>query len=140
MSEQSYSVKNISTAPDGFYLITTTGEADPCLVKLYDHPDFGGVRHVAFGPWDGAALMPVTDLKSDSVLKSVAITTTEIGSAGKITGSPSEDLIEAFVSNLFEHRAISYGELESYRRGEDNPLIEACVRAFTATLEQSQRI
>ena len=139
MSKQCYTIKDLDKAPDGFYFISSPSEPESCLVKMYDHPDFGGVRHVAFGPWDGSGLMPVTDLEPDSVLKPVVITTTEIGGASKITGSPSEELIEAFVLNLFEHRAISYGELESYRQGEDNPLIEACVRAFTYTIKQSQR-
>lgn len=56
----------VDDLPDGFYLLKNDRDPSVSLVKLYGHEDFGGVRHVAFGPWDGAALMPVTDLCADS--------------------------------------------------------------------------
>ena len=54
--------------PDGYYLIGEQGGDQWCLVYLYDHADFDGVRHLAFGPQDGSALMPVWDLRHDTVL------------------------------------------------------------------------
>lgn len=69
--------------PNGFYLLKNPQEPQTSLVRLYDHPDFEGLRHIAFGPWDGAALMPVSDLRDDSVLTPATIT------AGK---TPTNDL------------------------------------------------
>ena len=54
--------------PDGYYLIGEQGGDQWCLVYLYSHEDFGGVRHLAFGPQDGSALVPVWDLRHDTVL------------------------------------------------------------------------
>ena len=59
--------------PDGFYLLHNQQEPKVSLVRLYGHPDFDGVRHIAFGPWDGAALMPVWDLREDSTLTPAVI-------------------------------------------------------------------
>lgn len=61
--------------PDGYYLIGQEGSKDWCLVYLYGHADFGGVRHVAFGPQDGSALISVWDLRHDTTLVPVRITT-----------------------------------------------------------------
>ena len=59
--------------PDGFYLLKNAEEPNVSLVRLYGHPDFDGVRHIAFGPWDGAALMPVWDLRENSTLTPAVI-------------------------------------------------------------------
>ena len=64
--------------PDGFYLLKNSRDPSVSLVKLYAHEDFGGVRHIAFGPWDGAALMPVTDLCADSVLTPAIVAIGEV--------------------------------------------------------------
>ena len=58
---------------DGFYLLTSNISKEVSLVKLYNCPDFNGIRHIAFGPWDGAAVMPVTDLSLNSILRPVEI-------------------------------------------------------------------
>lgn len=49
-----------------------------------------------------------------------------------------DELVNKFVSNLFEHRVISYQELLDYRAGEDCPLTEACVEAFKATIKEKE--
>ena len=54
--------------PDGYYLIGEKGGDEWCLVYLYAHADFEGVRHLAFGMQDGGGLLPVWDLRHDSVL------------------------------------------------------------------------
>lgn len=48
-----------------------------------------------------------------------------------------KDTVDAFVTNLFECRAISYPELLAYRNGEDCPLIEACIAAFLLTIKSN---
>ena len=53
--------------PDGYYLIGREGVDQWCLVYLYQ-VGRNGKRHVAFGPQDGSALMPVWDLRDDTVL------------------------------------------------------------------------
>ena len=71
-------MKNVENLPDGFYLISSPRDSRKCLVYLYDNPDFNGVRHIAFMPQDGAALLPVTDLTEDSELIPVCISRTDI--------------------------------------------------------------
>jgi hypothetical protein len=60
--------KDLSHLPDGYYLLSRPGEPK-CLVYLYDHPDFDGVRHVAYGAQDGGGLQPVWDLCDDAILE-----------------------------------------------------------------------
>ena len=62
---------------DGYYLLGGEEATDICLVYLYDCPDFNGVRHLAFGPADGSALMPITDLKDSSILIPVRVVKSE---------------------------------------------------------------
>ena len=59
--------------PDGYYLLGGCGEPQWCLVYLYDHHDFDGVRHIAYGRQDGGALMPVYDLRADAILVPAAV-------------------------------------------------------------------
>lgn len=66
-------MRRTDVLPDGFYLLKNDRHPSVSLVYLYDHEDFNGVRRIAFGPWDGAALMPVTDLCDDSYLLPVCI-------------------------------------------------------------------
>ena len=62
--------------PDGFYLLKSGhGDKRGSIVLLYDCPDFNGVRHIAFGSWDGAAVIPVNDLDSYSTLTALRIFT-----------------------------------------------------------------
>lgn len=61
--------------PDGYYLIGEPDGKHWCLVYLYAHKDFEGVRHVAFGPQDGSGLVPVWDLRHDTELVPVSIST-----------------------------------------------------------------
>lgn len=59
---------------DGFYIISSLGDIDhngSCLVYLYDHPDFNGVRHISYNAVDGAAIVPITDLNNNTVLTPV---------------------------------------------------------------------
>jgi len=57
----------ISEYPNGYYIIIGP-ENQPCVVYLYAHEDFNGVRHIAYGAQDGGAFLPVTDLRDDTVL------------------------------------------------------------------------
>lgn len=61
--------------PDGFYLLRSSMVSESSLVKLYNHKNFNGVRHIAFGAWDGGGIIPVWDLRDDSTLTPVSITT-----------------------------------------------------------------
>ncbi len=63
--------------PDGFYLIKNKNN-ELSLVKLYDHPDFNGVRHIGFGAWDGGILIPVTDMNDDVSLIPVTISVKDL--------------------------------------------------------------
>lgn len=66
-------MKDISHLPDGYYVISSPKEPRKCLVYLYDHPDFNGVRHLSWMHQDGSALMPVTDLTEESILTPVKL-------------------------------------------------------------------
>lgn len=72
-----------SALPNGFYLLKNADEVHVSLVKLYDHPDFNGTRHLAFGSWDGGGFLPLTDLRQDSVLQPISI---------GLSQTPSNDL------------------------------------------------
>lgn len=62
---------NASNVPDGFFLLTSyESEQDTCLVKVYGYE---GARVVGFGVWDGAALMPLSDVHENSLFLPVAI-------------------------------------------------------------------
>jgi hypothetical protein len=50
-----------SHLPNGYYLISTEEGTDSCLVYLYDHSDFDGVRHFAYGMQDGGVFISVND-------------------------------------------------------------------------------
>jgi hypothetical protein len=54
--------------PDGYYFMGGCGDPQWCLVYLYDHPDFGGVRHIAYGAQDGGGLVPVWGIREDAEL------------------------------------------------------------------------
>jgi len=59
--------------PEGFYILSNpNAPTDACLVKLYSPPDLK-CRCIGFGVWDGAAVMPVTDLLDTSNLTPVEI-------------------------------------------------------------------
>lgn len=60
--------------PDGYYILEhKQSNGEPCLVYLYDHPDFNGKRHIAFGAQDGGDIMPVNELIEDAILLPVKI-------------------------------------------------------------------
>lgn len=60
--------------PDGYYLISVKdGQDPPCLCYLYDHPDFDGARHIAYGAQHGGGIIPVWDLLETVVLTPVKI-------------------------------------------------------------------
>lgn len=63
---------------DGYYHIKTPNEDQPTLVYLYDHEDFNGVRHIAYGAQHGGGIVPVTDLREDVVLTPVQIIEVEL--------------------------------------------------------------
>jgi hypothetical protein len=54
--------------PNGYYIISTEEGTTSCLVYLYDHPDFEGVRHFAYGAQDGGGFVSVNDLVSDRLI------------------------------------------------------------------------
>ena len=59
--------------PEGFYLLSNDKEPNVSLVKLYKCDDFKDELHIAFGPWDGTAIMPISELVETSVLTPVQI-------------------------------------------------------------------
>lgn len=61
--------------PNGFYLLSGgEGACESCLVQLYT-PSGAACRHLGWGVWDGAAVMPVHDLSKESALTPVRIFT-----------------------------------------------------------------
>jgi len=64
---------NVKGNPSGFYLLSCDKDPNTSLVLLYDCSDFNGVRHLAFGHWDGSALIPVCDLSEEYTLTPVRI-------------------------------------------------------------------
>lgn len=58
------SAYNNTNVPDGFHILSRPDGSQPALVKVYE---LERVRSVAFGAWDGAAIMPLNDILDDSV-------------------------------------------------------------------------
>ena len=71
--------------PEGFYLLTSDDYKDISLVKLYTCDDFKDTKHIAFGPWDGTAIMPLSELSKTSRLIPVNISK---------SNKPSNDLTD----------------------------------------------
>jgi hypothetical protein len=95
--------------PDGFYLLSGGEDApERCLVRLYT-PLGAACRHLGWGPWDGAAFMPVHDLTEKSVLTPVRIFTC----AGQ---APTDDLGMDLKSLVDEYDSIE--ELQQLARNE----------------------
>lgn len=44
--------------------------------------------------------------------------------------------IDRFVSCVFNERAVSWGELEAFRKGEDCPLLESIVEAYCTAVKE----
>jgi hypothetical protein len=80
-------MQNINELPDGFYLIRNPQDPQTSLVKLYDHPEFNGIRHVVFGAWDGGGFVSIDDLADGTSLVPVLILPSSL--------PPTNDLDEA---------------------------------------------
>ena len=55
--------------PDGYYLIGQIEKPEWCLIYLYAHADFDGVRRVAFGQQDGGGSLSVLELITQKLLR-----------------------------------------------------------------------
>ena len=64
------SYKNL---PEGFYLLSSDKDPNVSLVKLYKCDDFKDELHIAFGPWDGGGIMPLSHLSENSKLTPITI-------------------------------------------------------------------
>lgn len=69
----SYEPQCVQGKPDGYYLLRSPGDAQGTLVYLYNHTDFKGRRHLAFGAQHGGGLLPVADLRDDATLTPVRL-------------------------------------------------------------------
>lgn len=63
--------------PEGFYLLSSDDYKDISLVKLYTCDDFNGIKHIAFGPWDGGGIMPLSHLSENSKLTPITMVTSD---------------------------------------------------------------
>lgn len=75
---------NFDDLKEGFYILSKKDGSEACLVKLYKCEDFI-IRHIGFGVWDGAGLMPITDLSDDSIMTPVIISVT--------SGAPTNNIL-----------------------------------------------
>ena len=73
IAHYSYEPECVKGKPDGYYLLRSPGDEQGTLVYLYNHADFKGRRHLAFGAQDGGGLLPVADLRDDARLTPVQI-------------------------------------------------------------------
>lgn len=61
--------------PEGFYLLSSNKTLETSLVKVYTCDDFNGIKHIAFGPWDGGGIMPLSHLSENSKLTPITMMT-----------------------------------------------------------------
>ena len=64
---------SLEDLPEGFYLLSSNKTLETSLVKVYTCDDFNGIKHIAFGPWDGGGIMPLSHLSENSKLTPITI-------------------------------------------------------------------
>ena len=69
-------VEDLDQLPDGFYELRNPENVEKCIVKVYTYEFYEGrppIKVVGFGVWDGAGLMPITDIIEGSSLTPIPL-------------------------------------------------------------------
>jgi len=118
---------------DGYYFLSSKQDPQKCLIYLYDHPDFNGMRHISYGRHDGGALMPVTDLIEDAILEPVAFVKSTEPATNNALNFKEPETLDAIISGvIYDFSAYLTSRKESITCGAEHeiPQIIEAIKDF----------